>query len=141
MAVMNLVHEKKITYIIATVLSIAIIGEVYYTYSVPRIENLYADEKNELRSISSYKGINSVVVDYGFDDRVMYECLAYTDENTKVMFVSYGETNYGDIDDTILLWQTVNQSFEVYDDLIGAGYYSIEEIARTHESAVYICRR
>jgi hypothetical protein len=71
----------------------------------------------------------------------MYECLAYADDNTKVMFTSYGETDYGKVDNTILLWQTVNQSFDVYDDLVAAGYYSIEEIAKTHESVVYICRR
>lgn len=141
MLIMLLVKNKKENRIVAVLLGIAIIGEIFFTSSIPRIENLYLEDRDGVAAIKECGGINSVVVDYGFNDRVMYECLAYTDENTKVMFASYGENDYEGADDTILLWQTVNQNFDVQDDLINAGYNSIEEIARTHESVVYMCRR
>jgi hypothetical protein len=139
--IMGLSREKKSTYIVIALLSIAVIGEIYFTCSIPRIENLYADEKDELQVLSEYKGIDSVVMDYKFDDKVMYECLAYADDGTRVMFTYYGNTDYSNLPDTFLFWQTVNESFDIHDDLELAGYYYLEEIAQTHESKIYYCSK
>lgn len=137
----NLKKYKKAEYAITIVLSAAILGEIFYTCAIPRIENLYREDREGIQAIREHGGINSVVVDYQWDDRVMYECLAYADEETKVMFKAYGDTGYEDLDDIVLLWQTVNRGLDVQDDLEEAGYTSMEEIAQTHESVVYLCKR
>lgn len=117
-----------------------IIGEIYITVSIPRVDNLYLEDREGVNSIKQHKGINSVVVDYHFDDDVMYECLAYADEKTKVMFTSYGNTDYDKLGDEVLVWRSVNKSDQVVQDLLDAGYTYIDEIARTHVSVVYLCK-
>ena len=127
--------------IIRVILGLCICLAVFFTCNVPRIENLYPEEKKEIEAIAECKGINSLVVDYYFDDNVMYECLAFADENSKVMFTKVGDTNYDMLDDSILVWQTVSMNFDIQDDLVNAGYSSISPVARTHASTVYICKR
>ncbi|MDE7414895.1 MAG: hypothetical protein K2N44_01015 [Lachnospiraceae bacterium] len=134
--------ERQSRWIITGILSVAIVGEVFFTCSIPRIQNLYREDKQGVQAIREHSGIDSVVVDYKWDDKVMYECLAYTDENTQVMFVTDQDADYKGLKrDTILLWQTVNRGFDVMDDLLEAGYTGIEEIGRTHESVVYLVWR
>lgn len=135
-----LLKEKNKKVVILLVLGLCA-GEIFYTISIPRVDNLYLEDREGVHAIQQYTGINSLVIDYHFDDRVMYECLAYADEESKVMFTTFGETDYTSLDDTILVWQTVNREFEPLDALLDAGYISIAQIAKTHESVVYICKR
>ena len=117
-----------------------IVGEIFFTASIPRIENMYLEDREGVNAITECKGIDSLVVDYHFDDRVMYECLAYTDEDTNVMFTYFGETDYSKLGDELLVWQTVNQSpDELKEELISAGYKLVEPIGETHESRVFMC--
>lgn len=132
------VHKEKV-FIWACCIALA--GEIFYTASVPRIENLYREDREGINTIRQYKGIDSVVIDYKWDDRVMYECLAYTDEATKVMFVKYGDIEYSNLEDTLLVWQSVNESEDILQELLDAGYTYITGIAQTHESRVYLCKR
>lgn len=132
------VHKDKV---FVWACCIALAGEIFYTVSVPRIENLYREDREGVNTIRQYKGIDSVVIDYKWDDRVMYECLAYTDEATKVMFVKYGDIEYSNLEDTLLVWQSVNESEDILQELLDAGYTYITEIAQTHESRVYLCKR
>lgn len=127
--------------IVLVVLGLAIAGEVFYTSYVPRIENLYLEDKQGVAAIKEYKGINSVVVDYNFDDRIMYECIAYTDDKSNIMFTKFNESDYCNLDDTILVWKSINQDFEIEDVFIKAGYSCVKEIGRTHESIVFYCSR
>lgn len=134
--------ERQSRWIITGILSVAIAGEVFFTCSIPRVENLYREDKPGVQAIREHLGIDSVVVDYKWDDKVMYECLAYTDENTQVMFVTDQNADYAGLGrDTILLWQTVNRGLDVMDDILESGYTGIEEIGRTHESVVYLVWR
>lgn len=126
--------------IITAVIVVLLIGQTFYTVKVPRIENLYVEDRESVQNIQQCKGINSLVVDYIFDDRVMYECLAYTDENTKVMFSAYDDIEYSELGDAILVWQAVNKSSEDLErNLENAGYNSVQNIAETHESKVFLC--
>lgn len=134
----QIVKKEKWIVIIGTVM---ILGEIFFTASIPRIENLYLEDRTGVEAIRQYKGIDSLVVDYHFDDKVMYECLAYTDENTKVMFTAYGSTDYSKLGDNLLVWQTVNEEDKVVADLLNAGYMDIHEIANTHESRVFLCKK
>lgn len=118
-----------------------IIGEIIFAVSIPRVDNLYVEDKEGVDSIKQHKGLNSVVVDYHWDDNVMYECLAYTDESTKVMFTSYGNTDYDELGSEVMVWRSINKSDQVIQDLLDAGYTYIDEIARTHASVVYLCKK
>lgn len=130
-------NKNKVVLIITGLL----IGEVLFTVRVPRVENLYLDDREGVIAIQQHKGINSVVVDYHWDDDVMYECLAYTDEDKKVMFTAYGDTDYDKLGDTVLVWRSANKDERVIQDLLDAGYTYIDEIAQTHVSVVYLCKR
>ena len=132
------VHKDKV---FVWACCIALAGEIFYTVSVPRIENLYREDREGVNTIQQYKGIDSVVIDYKWDDRVMYECLAYADEATKVMFVKYGDIEYSSLEDTLLVWQSINESEDILQELLDAGYTYITGIAQTHESRVYLCKR
>ena len=125
----------------AVLLVIALAGEIYYTGTIPRIQNLYPEEKAQVEIIKNNSGINNIVVDYHFDDRVMYECLAYGDADTKVMAMYFDEIDFTDKGDAILVWQSVNQSDAVLPYLEEAGYSYVEQIAVTHESKVFLCKK
>ena len=56
---------------------------------IPQVENVYQEDRKAVEQIQSYPETNSVVIDYHYDDKVMYECLAFAGENTKVMFTAY----------------------------------------------------
>ena len=132
----NMIGREKIVTASAIVL---ILGQTFFTVYIPRIENLYLEDREAVQNIQMCKGINSLVVDYHFDDRVMYECLAYTDENTKVMFSSYEDIDYAELGENILVWQTVNVSSEELEkNLRNAGYCNIEKLGETHESKVFL---
>lgn len=120
---------------------IALLGELYYTASIPRIQNLYPEEKEQVENIKNNSGINNIVIDYHFDDRVMYECLAYGDADTKVMAMYFDEVDFTDKGNELLVWQTVNQSDEILPYLEHAGYSYVEQIAVTHESKVFLCKK
>lgn len=120
---------------------IALIGEIFYTAKIPRIENLYLQDREGVKSIAEQKGIDSVVIDYKWDDKVMYECLAYTDETTKVMFVKYEDMNKVELHDNVLVWQRADETDKIVQDLQKKGYTRIDEIAQTHESRVYLCKK
>ncbi|MBQ6786599.1 MAG: hypothetical protein IJO85_02625 [Lachnospiraceae bacterium] len=139
MSLSEIMNKQKV---ITNVLIVLIMGQIFFTAYVPRVENLYPEEREALQSIQEHKGINSLVVDYHFDDRVMYESLAYTDEATKIMFSSFENIDYSELGDSILVWQTVNKSSEELEQkLFNAGYSSVESIAQTHESKVFLCMK
>lgn len=139
MQLARIINKEKMILIIVAGL---VIGQTFFTVSIPRIENLYLEDRAAVQSIQKNTGIDSLVVDYHFDDRVMYECLAYTDENTKVMFSSYEDIEYTELGDSILVWQTVNRSSEELEqNLINAGFSTVEKIGETHESKVFLCRK
>jgi len=125
----------------ALVLSLAIGVQIYFTVTIPRIQNLYPEDKVGVESICKNKGIDNLVVDYKADDRVMYECVVYGDDASNVMFVRYEGCRLNDMPDTMLVWQSVNWSADIIDKLKEAGYADIEQIAQTHESMVFLCRR
>lgn len=133
----NVMKEQWISILITALL----VGEVFFTLSIPRIDNVYYEDKAEVEKINAVENIDSVVVDYHFDDKVMYECLAFGDENTKVIFKKYENIDFNGLEDTILVWQTVNREFDVENFLINVGYQSVEKIAQTHESKVYLCSK
>ena len=133
------INKEKVLLIF---ISCAVIGEVFFTAYIPRIENLYIDDREGIEAIRECKGINSVVIDYKFDDRVMYECIAYTDEQTKIMFMKYEDMEYTKLGDFVLIWQSVNDAPEdLESDLIKAGYKTVQSIACTHESKVFLCMK
>ena len=80
-------------------------------------------------------------MDYHFDDKVMYECLAYTDEDTRVMFTQYGNTDFSKLTDTLLVWQSANELDCAIQELSNSGFSCIKEIANTHESRVFLCKK
>lgn len=137
----DVLSREKVGKVAITLLAIALIGEIYYTVSIPRIQNLYPEEKAQVEIIQKSSGINNIVVDYQFDDRVIYECLAYGDADTKVMFQHFDGVDFTDKGDTLLVWQSVNQADEILPYLEEAGYSYVEQIAVTHESKVFLCRK
>lgn len=133
----SMINKERI---LTAVIVVLLIGQTFYTVKIPRIENLYMEDRESVQKIQQYEGMNSLVVDYIFDDKVMYECLAYTDENTKVMFSSYDDIEYSALGDAILVWQTVNRSSEELEqNLKNAGYTTVRSVAETHESKVILC--
>lgn len=135
----DLLRKEKIGKVVVALLALALIGEIYYTASIPRIENLYSEEKAQIEAIRQNSGIDNIVVDYQFDDRVIYECLAYGDAETKVMFTHFEGIDFEDKGDTILVWQSVNWADDILPYLTEAGYIYVEQIAQTHESKVFLC--
>lgn len=134
-------RKEKVGKAAVVLFVIALIGEIYYTSSIPRIQNLYPEEKAQIEIIQKHSDIDNIVVDYQFDDRVIYECLAYGDADTKVMFMHFDSVDFADKGDTLLVWQSVNQSDEILPYLEEAGYSYIEPIAVTHESKVFLCSK
>ncbi len=124
-----------------SIIAVAIAGELVFTCYIPRIENIYLEDRHAIDSMQNYQGIDSIVVDYHYDDKVMYECLAYCDKDTRVMFTAYDTIDYNDWEDTVLVWQSVNQEQKVADEILKSGFSSIDEIGRTHESIIYIASR
>ena len=140
--IMHLGQMINIEKIITASVIVLICGQTFFTVYIPRIENLYLEDREAVQNIQRCEGINSLVVDYHFDDRVMYECLAYTDENTKVMFSSYEDIDYAELGENILVWQTVNvSSEELEQNLRNAGYCTTEKLGETHESKVFLCKK
>ena len=137
----DVLSKEKVGKAAIMLLAIALIGETYYTVSIPRIQNLYPEEKAQVEIIQNNSGINNIVVDYQFDDRVIYECLAYGDADTKVMFQHFDSVDFTDRDDTLLVWQSVNQEDGILPYLEEAGYSYVEQIAVTHETKVFLCRK
>ncbi len=136
----SIAYRLKVEKVIIGVGIIMIVAEIYFTGSIPRIENLYQEDREAVNAIMQCEGIDSLVIDYQFDDKIMYECLAYADEDTNVMFSYFGKTDYSKLTDKLLVWQTVNQSPEgLKEELLSAGYRSVEQIAETHESRVFQC--
>lgn len=133
--------REKMGKAVAALLVIALAGEIYYTGTIPRIQNLYPEEKVQTEIIKNNSGINNIVVDYHFDDRVMYECLAYGDADTKVMAMYFDGIDFTDKGSEILVWQSVNQSDAILPYLDEAGYSYVEQIAVTHESKVFLCKK
>lgn len=132
---------KRSGMLITIILVIAVCGEIYFTVTIPRVQNSYPEDRAAVESIQQHKGINHLVVDYKADDRVMYECVAYGDDTTKIMFTRFESCSFEDTPDTMLVWQSVNWSAEVVDELVKAGYTTVEQIAQTHESMVFLCQR
>lgn len=126
---------------VTIIMGIIILGEAAVTMYIPRVDNLYRDDTETVRQICSYQGVDSVVIDYHFDDKIMYECLAYADEDTQVMFTSAAEIDYNTWKDDILLWIRVHEGQEIIDELANSGEYSVVEIGSTHESDVYLVTR
>lgn len=137
----DLFDREKVGKVATALLVAVLVGELYYTGATPRIQNLYSDEKAQIESIKRNSGIDNIVMDYHFDDRVMYECLAYGDADTKVMAMYFDEVDFEDKGNAILVWQSVNESDQILPYLEGAGYIYIEQIAVTHESKVFLCRK
>lgn len=131
------INERAISILILGL----IIIQVYFTFTIPRIDNVYYEDKEEVEKIHQIENIDSVVVDYYLDDKVMYECLAYGDVSTKVIFKKSSSINFDECGEEFLLWQSVNHGLDIENDLVNAGYTSIKEIAQTHESRVYLCTK
>ena len=94
-----------------------------------------------MQKIQAYDGINSVVLDYNFDDRVMYECVAFADRNTEVMFVKHQNMDCNSWGDNVLVWQSVSEDHDALEEILVQEFNSVEEIANTHESVVYLVKR
>lgn len=138
--IISIAHMLKVEKTVIGVGIVMIVMEIYFTGSIPRIENLYMEDKEAVNAVMQCEGIDSLVIDYQFDDRIMYECLAYTDENTNVMFSYFGKTDYSQLTEQLLVWQTVNQApDELREELVRGGYKEVEQIAETHESRVFLC--
>ncbi len=133
-----LLDKQKLITIMGCVL---VIAEMFFTVTIPRVENLYLEDRDGVIAIRECKGIDSLVVDYHWDDRVMYECLAYADDTTQVMFTSYGSTPYDKLSDELLVWQSAHKDDKIVQDLLDAGYTYVHEIAETHESRVFLCKK
>lgn len=133
------VGKKEALYMV--IFGLAVCMEIYFTASIPRVQNSYPEDKAAIESIRENKGIDNLVVDYKADDRVMYECLAYGDDTTKVMFTRFENSSFEDTPASMLVWQSINWSAEIVDKLEEAGYDTVEQIAQTHESIVFLCRR
>lgn len=140
-SVMYLAEISGLEKPVAGIMIAVILGELFMTVSIPRVEYLYREDQTAIEKVGEYQEIDSVVVDYHFDDKVMYECLAYADEDTRVLFTSYDTIDYSTWGDCILVWQSVNQDQKVRDELPQAGYTMVREVGRTHESVVYLAER
>lgn len=127
--------------LVAAIMGIIILGQAVVTMYIPRVENLYLEDREAIEQIQSYDGIDSVVVDYHFDDRIMYECLVYAGEDTKVMFTSRESLDYDAWNDEILLWLRVNEGHEIIEELVELGNYAVVELDSTHESDIYYVSR
>lgn len=122
---------------VAAAMGLIVLAAAAATAFMPRVEYLYRDEKQVMAQIRSYQGTDSVVVDYRFDDKVMYECLAYTDEDTEVLFTSHENIDYDAWHDDVLLWFRVDEGRPVIEELASSGHYTVLEVGRTHESDIY----
>lgn len=125
----------------AIVMGIVVLGAAAATAYIPRVENLYRDDKKATECIRAYHGIDSVVVDYRFDDKVMYECLAFAGDDTKVMITAYENVDYDAWSDDVLLWLRTSEGQEMIEELAESGRYTVEEVGSTHESDVYFISR
>ena len=121
----------------AMVMAIVVLGEIVFTVIIPQVENVYQEDRKAVEQIQSYPETNSVVIDYHYDDKVMYECLAFAGENTKVMFTAYENVDFDAWSNDVLLWQSVSEGEEIINRLVESGQYSVIEIGSTHESVVY----
>lgn len=131
--------RRKLT--VTVILALTVCLEIYFTVSIPRVQNSYPEDKQGVESVRKNQGIDNIVVDYEADDRVMYECLAYGDDTTRVMFTRFETCDFSEAPDTALVWQSVNWSTDAVDKLKAAGYTVVEQIAQTHESLVFLCQR
>lgn len=133
--------HKRSGRLITIILAIAVCAEIYFTVTIPRVQNSYPEDRAAVESIQQHKGIDHLVVDYKADDRVLYECVAYGDDTTKIMFTRFENCSLESAPDTMLVWQSVNWSAQIVDQLKEAGYTTIEQIAQTHESMVFLCQK
>lgn len=118
-------------------MGIVILAAAAATALLPRVDNLYREDRHAVEEIGSYRGTDSVVVDYHFDDRIMYECLAYADEDTQVMFTSRANVDYDAWHKDVLLWLRVDEGRDLIEELASSGDYTVVEVGRTHESDIY----
>lgn len=125
----------------ASVVSVCLFISLVFTCTIPTVENLYQEDGPEVQKIQAYDGINSVVLDYNFDDRVMYECVAFADRNTEVMFVKHQNMDCNSWGDNVLVWQSVSEDHDALEEILVQEFNSVEEIANTHESVVYLVKR
>lgn len=137
----DIVRTKSKEGFVIVILALAVCMELYFTATIPRVQNSYPEDKAGVETVQENRGIDNLVVDYEADDRVMYECLAYGDDMTKVMFMRIEDCDFSGTPDTMLVWQSVNWSAEVVDKLERDGYKVIDQIAQTHESMVFLCQR
>lgn len=127
--------DKKNLAVIA--MTIAVLGQIVFTVMLPRVENVYQEDRKAVEEIWFYQETDSVVIDYHYDDKVMYECLAFAGENTNVMFTAYENIDFDAWSNDVLLWQSVSEGEEIINRLVESGQYSVIEIGSTHESVVY----
>lgn len=135
------IRTKRSRVTVFLILALAICGQLYFTVKIPRVQNSYPDDLPAVQAVNGIKGIDNVVIDYEADDRVMYECLAYGDDSTKIMFMRIDECDFSDMPDKVLVWQSVNWSDEVSEKLKSDGYKTVEQIGMTHESIIFLCSR
>ena len=122
-------------------MGIVILAAAIATAVIPRVDNLYREDRDAVEQIRSYQGTDSVVVDCHFDDRIMYECLVYADEDTQVMFTSRENVDYDAWHSDVLLWFRVDEGRDIIEELASSGRYTVLEVGRTHESDVYFVSR
>lgn len=139
--VMSLARSVGKRKLVGVLMGITILGEIVFTTYIPRVDNLYQDDRWAVQQIRSYKDIDSVVVDYQFDDKIMYECLAYAGEDTKVMFTSNEKIDYNTWSNDVLLWFRVHGGQEIIEELVETGNYTVVLVGSTHESDVYLVSR
>ncbi|MDE5697162.1 MAG: hypothetical protein K2I96_07130 [Lachnospiraceae bacterium] len=126
--------RKRLT---AAVMGIVILAAAAATAYLPRVENLYREDKQAVAQIQSYQGVDSVVVDYHFDDRIMYECLVYAGEDTEVLFTKRENVDYDAWHNDVLLWLRADEGRDIIEELAASGRYTVVEVGSTHESDVY----
>lgn len=132
------VDKKRLA---VAIMGIIVMGEIATTVSLSRVDNLYQEDGKVVEQIQSYHGMDSVVVDYFFDDNVLYECLVFAEETARVMFVSYGSIDYDAWSDDVLLWIRTTEGKDLLEDLEATGCYTVEKVAGTHTSDVYFVSR
>lgn len=135
--VMYLAGKTDTRRLAAAAMGVVILAAAAATVYLPRVENLYREERQDVAQIQSYQRIDSVVVDLHFDDRVMYECLVYAGEDTEVLFTSRGNVDYDAWHNDVLLWLRADEGRDIIEDLAASGRYTVVEVGSTHESDVY----
>lgn len=123
-------------------MSILILLSIVATFSVPRVDTLYREEKKVIERIKRYGDRNIVFIDYGDgDDAAMYECIDYCDADANIIFIKSDEYDNLNFGEEFIVWQRQKYKCKILQDLTLAGYSNMKNLGQTHESTVFYCSR